>query len=187
VTACPGLPVTTLTRTVLDLAATTSPPRLRHLVTEQVAARRLRLEALSLIVGEVARPGKPGVKRLARVIDTLTGDPIPPSVAEAAFFGLLRAHGLPLPDSQVPLPSRGAIAGIVDGVWRPSRVIVEVDSRTWHGRFRDVSRDRLRDAEAARAGYLTLRIMYEHIRFDPTWVAETVGDVLASRATLSAA
>jgi hypothetical protein len=185
--ACPGLPVTTLARTVVDLAASASRARLRHLITQHVAARRLRLDAVSIVLGEVARPGKPGVKRLARVIDSLAGDAVPRSVAEAAFFAALRAHGVALPDSQIPLPGRGAIPGIVDALYRAARLIVEVDSRTWHGRFSDMSRDRLRDAEAARAGYLTLRIMYEHIRFDAKWTADTVRDVLAVRTALAEA
>jgi hypothetical protein len=181
---CPGLPVTTPARTIIDLAVTTSPARLHHLITQQVAARRLDLDAVSVTLSEVTRQGKPGVKRLARVLDGLAGTPIPPSAAEAAFFAVLGRHRLPLPDSQVALPGRGAVAGIVDGVFRAGRLIVEVDSRTWHGRFRDLSRDRIRDAEAARAGYLTLRIMYEHIKHDPTWVAETVSQVLNDRTRL---
>jgi very-short-patch-repair endonuclease len=179
---CPGLPVTTAARTVVDLAVTASEARLRTIITEQVAANRLALDAVSLVLADVARPGKPGVARLARVLDALGGAPIPSSVAEAALFDLLRAFGLPFPERQVPLPGRGAVAGIVDGLFRSTRVIVEVDSRTWHGRFADLARDRIRDAEAARSGYLTLRLLYEHIRFDPKWVASTVSDVLADRA-----
>jgi Transcriptional regulator, AbiEi antitoxin len=181
---CTGLPITTPTRTLIDLAVVASEVRLRHVITQQVAANRLRLDALSVTLAEIARPGKPGVKRLARVIDALTGLPVPASVAEAAFFGLLRTYGLPMPERQVALPGRGAVPGIVDGLYRAERVIIEIDSRTWHGRFRDLSRDRIRDAEAARAGYLTLRIMYEHIQYDASWVAETVRDVLLDRTKL---
>lgn len=121
---------------------------------------------------------------LARVIDAVAGEPVAPSVAEAAFRSVLKAHGVPLPQPQAALPGRGAVTGIVDGIFRDQRVIVEVDSRTWHGRFRDVSRDRERDAEAARAGYLTLRFLYEQIRTDPYWVADTVSIVLADRAAI---
>jgi hypothetical protein len=181
---CPGLPVTTAARTVVDLAATISEVRLRIVITERVAANRLSLDAISVVLAEVARPGKPGVNRLARVLDTLCGEATPSSVAEAAFFDLVRAYELPMPEWQVPLPGRGAVAGIVDGLFRSTRVIVEVDSRTWHGRFADLARDRVRDAEAARAGYLTLRILFEHIRSDPSWVAATLADVLIDRATL---
>jgi hypothetical protein len=37
-------------------------------------------------------------------------------------------------------------------------------------------RDRDRDAQAARAGYVTLRFVHEQLRDDPTGVCETVAE-----------
>jgi hypothetical protein len=179
--ACPGLPVTTPSRTVVDLAARASPSRLRAILTEGAAAGQLDLAGVGATLADVARRGKPGVRRLGRVLDELGGGPVPASAAESAFLAVLAAHGILPPEPQVPLPGRGAVAGVVDGVYAEAKVIVEVDSRRWHGRFVDMANDRLRDAEAAMAGYLTLRIMYEHIVADPGWVAATVQSVVQGR------
>jgi Protein of unknown function (DUF559) len=118
---------------------------------------------------------------LGQVIDDLVRQPVPLSLAERAFFAVLDRQGVRRPEPQVDLPGRGAVAGVVDGLYRDGRLIVEVDGRRWHGRFADMAHDRTRDAEAARAGYLTLRFMYEHIVSDPGWVAATVAAVLVDR------
>ncbi len=180
----PGIPVTTVPRTVADLSASASPARLRSLITELVTVKRLGLVDLGVTLGDVARRGKPGVVKLARVLDGLAGRPVKATAAEVAFHAALAARGVPLPTPQAPLPGRGAVSGVVDGLYGPQRLIVEVDSRRWHGRFRDLSRDRERDAEAARAGYQTLRFLYEQVQSDPDWVAETTLTVLDERSAL---
>ncbi|MGH9113554.1 MAG: hypothetical protein ACRDZN_14850, partial [Acidimicrobiales bacterium] len=51
------------------------------------------------------------------------------------------------------------------------------DGRRWHTRIRDLRRDHLRDAEAARAGWQTLRFLYEEICESPGEVVATAADV----------
>jgi very-short-patch-repair endonuclease len=58
---------------------------------------------------------------------------------------------------------------------------LEPRTRRWHTRIRDLRRDHLRDAEAARAGWQTLRFLYEEIVGDPGNVAATVADVRLAR------
>jgi hypothetical protein len=177
----PGLAVTTTSRTVVDLAARASPSRLRAVITDGVAGGTFTIAEIGHVLGDVARTGKPGVRRLGQVIDDLVGKPVPRSLAERAFLAVLDRHGVRRPDAQVSLPGRGAVVGVVDAMYRDARLIVEIDGRRWHGRFADMARDRARDAEAARAGYLTLRFLYEHIVSDPGWVAATVAAVLVDR------
>ena len=81
----------------------------------------------------------------------------------------------------IPLPGRGAITGIVDAAYLDEKLILEADGRTWHNRQQAFRKDRLRDNEAARAGWQTLRFPWEEVVGDPEDVAATVADVLAHR------
>jgi very-short-patch-repair endonuclease len=56
-------------------------------------------------------------------------------------------------------------------------MLLEADGRRWHTRIRDLRRDHERDAEVARAGWITLRFMHEQLVGAPGEVAATVADV----------
>ena len=100
---------------------------------------------------------------------------------ERALFTALGRDALPLPAPQVPLPNRGAIEGVVDGAYSDAKLILEANGRRWHTRLRDLKRDHLRDAEAARVGWETLRFVYEQIIGNPDEVCALVRDVRAVR------
>ena len=97
------------------------------------------------------------------------------------MFGALAAGGLPAPARQTTLPGRGLSEGLVDASYRDARVVLEADGRRWHTRIRDLAKDHVRDAEAARVGWETLRFVYEQIVEEPDEVCATVADVRAVR------
>ncbi len=134
------------------------------------------------MLATVARRGKPGVGRLARVLDTLDGrGGVEQSVLERQLLRLLKGHRLPPPVLQMPHPGRSLPSSCVDAGYPEAKLIVEADGRRWHSRVADVKRDRERDAEAARHGWQTLRLLHEHVVDDPDGTASLVRDVLATR------
>jgi very-short-patch-repair endonuclease len=62
-------------------------------------------------------------------------------------------------------------------------VIVEADGRTWHTRLEDFERDRQRDAEAAAAGFQTLRFTYHQVLHEDRWVRRILIETGARRVT----
>jgi hypothetical protein len=176
-----GLLVTVPARAIVDLAATVGPRRLADLV--DVATDQLTTTAhIARCAAEVARRGKPGIARLGSVLDARGPGYVPPqSILEARLFDALEAAGLPAPRRQLRLPGRGALDGLVDAAYPQVRLIVEADGRRWHTRVRDLHRDHLRDAEAARVGWQTLRLLYEDIVANPAEAARTVRDVIEVR------
>ena len=177
-----GLRVSRPERAVVDVAATMGARRLGDLVDEVVASKRAGFAGIAACLREVARPGKPGVGKLATVLDERGDGHLPPdSALEGALFAALSAGGLPPPRRQFRLPGRGAIDGLVDAAYPDTRVLIEVDGRRWHTRVRDLKRDHQRDTEAARAGWLTLRFVYEQIVHAPREVCAAVADVRAQR------
>ena len=156
--------------------------RLGLVLDDLVFDRRTSNARVSARLREVARPGKPGVTTLGRVLDERSDEAVPPgSELERALVSTLLGGGLPMPERQLPLPGRGAVEGVVDAGYLDCRVILEADGRRWHTRVRDLARDHARDAEAARAGWQTLRFVYEEIMQDPDDVCATVADVRAVR------
>src|SRR5690606_20602350 len=107
----------------------------------------------------------PTTSELERVLRTVMDDlEIPPVEWEAPFPG--REHG----------PQR------VDGLIRDWMLVIEADGRAWHPRLADFERDRRRDAEAASAGYLTLRFSWSQLTNEASWVRSRVLDTGAHRA-----
>jgi Protein of unknown function (DUF559)/Transcriptional regulator, AbiEi antitoxin len=185
ITSMNGLPVSRAARAVVEVAATVGERRLGAIVDDVVWGRRASLLRVSACLRQVARPGKPGIGKLARVLDARSDGPVPPgSDLERTMFGALAAWGLPAPDRQTPLPGRGLAEGLVDASYRDARVILEADGRRWHTRIRDLAKDHVRDAEAARVGWETLRFVYEQIVEEPEEVCATVADVRSVRLAL---
>jgi hypothetical protein len=182
VTSMNGLPVSRVARALVEVAATVGERRLGDMVDDVVWARRASLLRVSACLRQVARPGKPGIAKLARVLDARSDGPVPAgSDLERSMFGALAVGGLPVPARQTPLPGRGLAEGLVDASYSDARVILEADGRRWHTRIRDLAKDHVRDAEAARVGWETLRFVYEQIVEEPEEVCATVADVRTVR------
>ena len=135
----------------------------------------------------IARRGKPGVRRLARVLDKLTATKgVTMSKLERLLLELIADAGLPRPVSQYGFPGRLFTNGCVDAAYLDAKLVIEADGRAWHTRIADVTRDRERDNDAARHGWQTLRLLHEHITADPTGTAELIRDVRRERLMLLA-
>jgi Protein of unknown function (DUF559) len=177
-----GLPVSRVDRAVVEVAATVGERRLGDIVDDVIWARRSTLLRLSTCLRQVARSGKPGIVKLARVLDARSDGAVPAgSDLERSMFGALAAGGLPAPARQTPLPGRGLAEGLVDASYGDARLILEADGRRWHTRIRDLAKDHARDAEAARVAWETLRFVYEQIVEEPDEVCSVVADVRAAR------
>lgn len=177
-----GLPVSSAARAVVEGAATLGRRQLGRVLDDLVFDRRTSYPQVSTCLAEVARRGKPGVAKLGLVLDERSDGAVPPgSELERAMLAALHDAGLPPPQRQVALPGNGEIDGLVDAAYPDCRIILEADGRRWHTRVRDLARDHARDAQAARAGWQTLRFLYETIIHDPAGMCATVADVRAVR------
>ena len=183
-----GLPVTTVERTLVDLAAVSRKGRLEAALDDAVAARRVRVPDVGRCLASVARQGKPGVRLLSTLLDARgPGHVLPGSRLERAFFHLLEQGGVPPPRRQFPFPGQLPGEGRVDAAYVEARLIVEVDGRRWHSRVADLARDRERDNEAARAGWLTVRLLYEDVVDTPEETCLLVRDTRLARLALLSA
>jgi hypothetical protein len=177
-----GLPVTSPARTLVDLAGCCTRPHLRLALDEAVAAGVVDEAALARLVRQLARPGKRGVRLLGDLLDErAAGPPASASRLERLLFKIIADAGLPPTQPQYSFPGRQVVQGCVDAAYPTFGVAIEADGRRWHARRADLARDRLRDNEAVRAGWVTLRFMEPELRCDPESVAATIGETLDRR------
>lgn len=180
-----GFRVTTVARTIVDLAAAISWIRLRRVIEDAIAKRITSYGEIATVLAEVRRRGKPGVRKLVATLDGLAGEPPPESEGERLLHDAARRAGVRLV-RQHPLPGRAHLRGVVDGAVLESKLILESDSRSWHARNQAMANDRARDREAAREGWQTLRFLYEDLDHDLASCADDIRVVHERRLNSSA-
>ncbi|MSO78930.1 MAG: DUF559 domain-containing protein [Acidimicrobiia bacterium] len=174
ITVVEGLRVTTIARTVIDLAGTYRRGRMEIVVDDPIASGKLILPELYATFDDVASRGRNGVRLMRAILeDRQPGYIAPQSVAESMFLRVLRLGGLPRPVLQFPHPSP-AINGYVDAAYLPERILMEVDGRRWHQKVADIERDHDRDNAAAAVHYRTLRFTWGDLTQRPDWVVAQV-------------
>jgi very-short-patch-repair endonuclease len=169
-----AIPVTTVPRTLLDLAETLQPRRL-HDALEQA----LRIDAFDLrgIDATIERNhGRHGIRPLADALRRLP-DAAPAlwSGLEVDLAGLLRETDLPRPGANVVVEGE-----TVDFLWDGPRVIVETDGDRYHRLASDRIADARRDRKLALAGYTVLRVTDGELRADPERVLADIRAMLAA-------
>jgi very-short-patch-repair endonuclease len=100
------------------------------------------------------------------------------------MFEALAVGGLPAPQRQVPLPGRSEIRGIADAAYADVRIVLEADGRRWHERVEAVRRDRARDLQVTRAGWVPMRFGYELIVGNPEELCAAVRETRDARLAL---
>jgi very-short-patch-repair endonuclease len=138
-----GIPVTTVPRTLVDIASELSLDALARACHE--AGVRYGTTPAQVEAVLRRRPNNPGAKKLRRVIH---GDVhVTLSKLEARFLVLLRDAGLPL-----PVTNRLAGTHRVDCRWPEHRLTVELDGYRFHNSRHSWEQDRHREREARARG-----------------------------------
>ncbi len=167
-----GIPVTSVARTLLDLASVLNAATLVRAVEQAERSGQLDLAALDRLLRRT--PRHPGAGKLRRLVADYA-EPVPVrSELERRFLELVLDAGLPRPR----VNSR--VAGLeVDFFWPQWRLVVELDGRAYHTDPRSFERDRIRDARLQRHRCRVLRVTHKRMN-------GSAGDVLADIRALAA-
>jgi Protein of unknown function (DUF559) len=155
-----GVPITTVPRTLADIAARASDRALARAARE---ALRLELTTTSELGDTLGRyRGRRGVRRLGATIARYSGLPIERarSGAEVRAMEILRDAGRPLPRLNHRIAGEEA-----DLSWRSSRLIIEVDGGPFH---MDVGEDARKQAAWESAGWTVQRIPSDDVYNHPS-------------------
>ncbi len=145
-----GIPITSVTRTLLDLACTVSRRGLARALREAIRLRLVTLEELA--DGLTACHRHRGSRALKAAIARYAGLPLERarSGAEIRAMEVLQAEGRPLPRLNVRIAGEEA-----DLSWPDHRLIVEIDGESFH---QDVGEDARKEAAWTTAGWKVRRV-----------------------------
>jgi very-short-patch-repair endonuclease len=146
-----NIPVTSLPRTLLDLAEVLPINRLERAIENAERRQLFDLNAMNELMDRSS--GRHGLKPLSMLLSKLIEPARTRSELERSFLDRCREAGFPRPQVNA------LVAGYeVDAVWSDQRLIVELDGYAFHGTRAAFERDRSRDVQLQLAGYRVLRI-----------------------------
>jgi very-short-patch-repair endonuclease/predicted transcriptional regulator of viral defense system len=172
-----GIPVTTVARTLFDLAERSEPERLKGAWDEADRLHLLRLREVATIYER--RPGRRRARKRIRPLllaeQRYVGDTDSP--LEDRFAAFVAAQGLPQAQTNVLVDGDA-----VDALWPTARLIVELDSWEFHSHRSAFEKDRSRDADHLLQGYRTIRVTHRRLDEEPDRLAAQIRALLAHSA-----
>ena len=175
-----GLPVTSVARTLLDLADVATERELERALDEALIQRLVRLDDIREALTRAT--GRSGAPVLRGVLARRTTSTITRSEAEERFLALVRAAGLPEPEVNVKIHGYE-----VDFLWRAQGVVVEIDGFKYHRTKRAFERDHRKDGRLKAAGLDISRITWAQMDDEPLAVIARLAAALARRTPQSLA
>jgi len=168
-----GIPVTSVARTLFDLAEVVDEKQLGSAFEE---ADRLRLMRMPELEAVCARGhGRHALRPIRALIDAGQTPEDTQSPLEDRVLDLCHEHHLPLPVTGARVLGRE-----VDAFWPAQKLMVEADSWKFHGHREAFERDRARDAAMQAEGYRVIRLTYRRLEREPAAVASQLRRLLTS-------
>ncbi|HVD37282.1 MAG TPA: DUF559 domain-containing protein [Solirubrobacterales bacterium] len=168
-----GIPVTTVPRTIFDLAEVALYDDVRKAAEAADRRNLLRLRELEMVC-EWGR-GRRALRPVRRLLLELSAPAEGRSPLEIRFAEFAREYRLPPPPQNVDV-----LGHEVDALWPDAKLIVELDSWEHHGHRAAFERDRARDPKLMIAGYRTIRVTHRRLDREPERLAAEIRQLLAN-------
>lgn len=174
-----GVPVTTVARTLFDLAGALHPGRTERALDNALTRKLVPLETMRAVTIELLEHGRTGSALMRRLLKARGAGYIPPaSGLEARFLAVLARAGVETPECQVNVGGESWI-GRVDHLFRRWHIVAEIDSELHHSSKLDRESDARRDAALRTAGFVVLRFTDEQVWEHPHEVVAEVRAAIA--------
>jgi hypothetical protein len=172
---CDDLPVTSVPRTLLDLAIRSRPAGLDRLLERAERQQLFDLGAIEALLDRAG--GHPGRKRLRQALVIYQPDAaFTRSGLERRFLELVRKAGLPTPSMNYNY------AGFeLDAYWEREQFAVELDVYETHGSRAAFERDRLREDDLLVFRIETMRVTGPRLKKEPQATIKRVAEHLRRR------
>jgi predicted transcriptional regulator of viral defense system len=175
-TAIDGIPVTTVARTLVDLAGVVPSEHVAKALREAEHLRVVDAAELELAMRRMRTRRGHGHATLRAVLDEhrRRGTQLTRSPLEDRFLALLDDHGVPRPRTNVD------VGGVeVDAHWPAQRLVVELDGWARHRDRRAFQRDRMKGNALTQNGYRLLRFTHDDVVRRPGATAAQIHALLA--------
>lgn len=170
-----GIPVTSLLRTILDLAVDSSPKTVGRWIERADELKVFDLTEMHDLLDRTE--GHRGRRNVRAALDAYRPQrKFTRSGFERRFLEVVREAGLPEPAMNV------FVAGHeIDAYWEAGRFGVELDTYGTHGSRLSFEEDRVRDDDFLHAGIDTIRITETRLDREPGAVVDSLRKHLAKR------
>jgi very-short-patch-repair endonuclease len=168
VTKMRGIPLTSVARTICDLAATEPGAGVETAFQEALYRRIVTTRALAKVLERQPR------RRGAAVIRALLDDPrLTRSERERILLRLIDQAELPRPLTNIKLHGY-----LVDAYWPQQRLVLEFDGWRGHGHRHAFERDRKRDQVMLANGVRSMRVTDRHLEHEPVALVARIAQSL---------
>lgn len=172
VTMRDGIPVSTVARTLFDLAEHSRPYEMKKAWDEASRLKLLRVpEVLAVYERGRGRRARTRIRPFLLAEQRYVEDAASP--LEDRFGEFVVAQRLPPPQVNVLVGE-----DVVDALWPEARLIVELDSWEFHGHRAAFEEDRDRDTEHLLDGYRTIRVTHRKLSEQPERLAAQIRALL---------
>ncbi len=169
------LPVTSLARTVVDLARCLGPDSLEVALDAALRGGRTSTTAILHRAKVVAPSGRAGVGVLRELLaERRGGKAVSGSALETRVRRLFINAGLPVPVSQHRIHDRGRHVARADFAYPELKLVIEVKGYRWRSGRAAWLRDAVRDSEMAARGWRVITITWDEVCSSP---GEAIGRV----------
>jgi predicted transcriptional regulator of viral defense system len=168
------VPVTSVARTLFDLAEVLDLPALERAFEEADRLHLLHLRELERVVARGR--GRHALKPIRHILAELRATNRTRSPLEDRFAEFCRDHQIPPPATNVFV-----LGHEVDALWPAAGLAVELDSFEYHRHRAAFERDRARDIAFMTAGYRVIRVTDRRLDREADVLAEQLRGLLESR------
>jgi len=174
ITRLDGIPVTTPTRTLIDLAGVVDADVLEEALDDALRRRLTTIGRLRWRISELGRRGRTGVGVLGRLLDERSGHAPLRSVLETRVARLIKRAGLPPPVRQHPIRQRGRRVAVVDFAYPEMMLAIEADGYRWHSGRARWEHDRTRGNALTYLGWRVICVTDRDLEQRPTETARSI-------------
>jgi len=168
-----GVPTTSPTRTLIDVASVLGPEELEEILDEALARRMVTVKNLQRRIESLGRRGRKGTGLLWQLLCERVAAPrLPQSRFETRLLRMLTARGLPKPRCQFEVRLLSGRRAYLDFAYPEAMLAIEADSYWHHSSLSDWSNDRVRNNELVAAGWRVLPITHQDLMGDPALIVE---------------
>lgn len=174
VTELDAIPVTTVARTLIDVAACVSAELVEEALDDALRRKLVTVPGLHRRLLQIGGHGRRGSGVIADLIAARAGrGEVPQSVFETRLLRVLRRARLPMPAVQHEVRTRYGPA-VLDFAYVDRRLAIEADGFRWHSSRRQWDHDRARSNALTMLGWTVIRVTWVELHEHPGEVIEAI-------------
>ena len=181
ITAVDAIAVTTLSRTIIDLAGLIERDALEEALDAAVRRNRGTLAHVRWLLSKTPTRGLQGIGTLRELLDLrLRSADVPDSPLETKLLRALKRAGLPKPEVQYEVRDGRRLVAILDFAFPAMKIGLEADGYRWHSGRRQWQRDLNRRNKLAAMQWRILHVTWDDLKFRHHEVVDMVERVICA-------